>query len=276
MPGERGPKGCRGLPGEPGAQGIQGERGEQGIQGERGEQGLQGERGEQGLQGEQGVMGNPGQPGEQGEPGLQGERGEQGEQGERGEQGIQGERGEQGIQGERGERGPQGPPGSCEDCQGENQQAFVNSNIKGALSVPDKGAVKFPALSETPGEYYASGIDYDGTDTFTIKYAGLYSLTCVLSLEADNPPDNTFYIELNKTSPVAGTANLWTSGQITLTRVGYFDAGTTIRIVNGSGHAVKLCNSAANGSSTGHFALFRFADDGVEKRKTKKGVVPAH
>jgi hypothetical protein len=143
-------------------------------------------------------------------------------------------------------------------------------------SIPSGGAVKFPAISETPKEYLANGIEYDGTDTFTIKYAGLYSLTCILSLDVGNPADNTFYIELNKTTPVAGTANLDTTGQIVLTRVGYLEAGTTIRIVNGSGHTVKLCNSAANSSSTGHFSLFRFADDGIEKRTAKKSVVSAH
>jgi hypothetical protein len=152
----------------------------------------------------------------------------------------------------------------------------VNSNIKDAQSVTNKSAVRFPQMSETPSEYYANGIDYDGTDTFTIKYAGLYSLTCILSLDVGNPADNTFYIELNKTSPVAGTANLSSTGQIVLTRVGYLEAGTTIRIVNGSGHTVKLCNSAVNSSSTGHFSLFRFADDGIDKRTAKKSVVPTH
>jgi hypothetical protein len=155
-------------------------------------------------------------------------------------------------------------------------QAFVNTNIKDVQSVPNKSAVKFPNISETPSEYYANGIEYDGIDTFTIKYAGLYSLTCILSLDVNNPPDNTFYIELNKTSPVAGTANLGTTGQVVLTRVGYFDEGTTIRIVNDSGHAVKLCNAQANGSSTGHLSLFRFADNGIENQTTKKGVISAH
>jgi hypothetical protein len=146
----------------------------------------------------------------------------------------------------------------------------VNSNIKDAQSVAYKSAVKFPRISDTPDEYYANGIEYDGIDTFTIKYSGLYSLTCVLSLDVNNPPENTFYIELNKTSPVAGTANLGTTGQVVLTRVGYFEAGTTIRIVNGSEHTVKLCNAPENGSSTGHLALFRFADDGIQKRAATK------
>jgi len=90
----------------------------------------------------------------------------------------------------------------------------------------------------------------------------------VLSLNTDLG-DNTFYIELNGASAVAGTANMGKTGQIALTRVGYFAAGTTIRIVNGSNHPVTLENSSANVSSTGHLALFRFADDGV----TTRGVI---
>jgi len=54
-----------------------------------------------------------------------------------------------------------------------------------------------------------------------------------------------------------------TTGQITLTRVGYFAAGTTLRIVNISNHAVTLTHAAGNPSCTGHLSLFRFADNGV-------------
>jgi len=158
------------------------------------------------------------------------------------------------------------PPRPCPpDCCPPEPllQPFINSNIKGAQTIPAKGAVKFPALAETPQEYYASGVDYDGVDTITILHSGLYSLTCVLSMDTDLP-DNTFYIEINKTSPVAGAANRGTVGQIVLTRVGYHAAGTTLRIVNGSNHPVKLANATGNLSSTGHLSLFRFAEDGID------------
>jgi len=132
----------------------------------------------------------------------------------------------------------------------------------GTQTIPQGGAVEFPPESTTPTQYYANGIDYDDPDTFTILHAGLYSLTCVLSLDT-TAPDNTFYIQLNGVSSVAGTANLGTTGQIVLTRVGFFDEGTTIRIVNGSGHSVTLANATSNTSSTGHLSLFRFADAGI-------------
>jgi hypothetical protein len=75
---------------------------------------------------------------------------------------------------------------------------------------------------------------------------------------------NTFYIEVNKLSTVAGTANLSSAGQIVLTRVGYHAAGTQLRIVNGSAHAVKLVPASTSASSAGHMSLFRFADDAIE------------
>jgi hypothetical protein len=139
----------------------------------------------------------------------------------------------------------------------------MNSNILGVQSIQRNGAVTFPPIASTPADYYGEGIDYNGSDTFKILQDGLYSLTCVLSLAAGNPAGSTFYVELNRASPVAGTANMGTGGQIVLTRVGFFAAGTTLRIVNGSQHTVTLENSPANHSSTGHLSLFRFADGGV-------------
>jgi len=137
----------------------------------------------------------------------------------------------------------------------------VNSNIKGIQIIPQGGAVTFPLDSEFPQEYYLEGITYNGTDTFTIVTPGLYSLTCVLSLDTGER-DNTFYIELNGYA-VAGTANMGTDGQIVLTRVGFVDAGTNVRIVNGSFHDITIANASVNPSSTGHLSLFRFADLGV-------------
>jgi len=134
----------------------------------------------------------------------------------------------------------------------------------GTQTIANRDAVTFPPESLYPAQYYNSGIDYDGTNTFTITTAGLYSLTCVLSLDTD-APDNTFYIQVNNVS-VAGAANWGTTGEIVLTRVNYYAAGTTVRIINGSGHPVTLRNATANGSSTGHLSLFRFADDGVASR----------
>jgi hypothetical protein len=140
----------------------------------------------------------------------------------------------------------------------------MNSNIIGTQTIPKGGTVKFPPLDSAPKEYYGEGIGYNGTDTFTIKHPGLYSLTCVLSLGANNSPDNCFYIEINGASTVAAAANKGTAGEIVLTRVGYFAAGTTLRIVNGSGHTVTLENASQVSSSTGHLSLFRFADNGID------------
>jgi len=184
---------------------------------------------------------------------------QQGEQGPQGERGPQGFEGPQGPKGEDGKQGEKGPPGKM----GPLLQPFVNSNIKGTQVIKNGGSVTFPLANETQTEYLANGIEYDGKDTFKILYPGLYSLTCVLSIDNDKP-DNTFYIELNGNTPVAGAANIDTKGEIVLTRVGYFAAGTTIRIVNGSGHTVTLSNASANTSSTGHLSLFRIADDGTE------------
>ena len=194
-----------------------------------------------------------------GPPGPPGPRGARGCQGPAGEPGQEGPQGPAGTQGEMGPPGPEGPAGMQ-----EIKQPFLNSNIKNRQTINNGGAVTFPSLSETPQEYYANGIEYSGTDTFKIIYPGLYSLTCALSLDTSSP-DNTFYIELNGVSPVAGAASIGTTGQIVLTRVGYFAAGTTLRIVNGSGHPVTLSNASRNLSSTGHLALFRFADDGIEE-----------
>jgi len=207
-----------------------------------------------GPQGRQGIPGLPGRPGASGSQGVAGPQGIQGNTGPQGIQGITGNTGPQGVQGIQGVTGPTGPQIIT--------QPFMNANIMGTQAIDIGDAVAFPPESETPGQYYGEGIDYSEPDTFTITIPGIYSLTCVLSLAEGNPDDNTFYIELNG-SPVAGTANMGTCGQITLTRVGYIAAGATIRVVNGSGHLITLTNSSSNISSTGHLSLFKFADTGV-------------
>jgi hypothetical protein len=145
-------------------------------------------------------------------------------------------------------------------------QPFVNSNIKGTQIIANKSAVTFPLLSETPNEYFASGIEYNGVDTFKILHSGLYYLSCVLSVDNDKP-DNVFYIELNKTAPVAAAANMGNKGEIVLVRVGYLEAGTTIRIINDSGHPVTLNHASTTNNSTGHLSLFRFADNAMNPIK---------
>jgi hypothetical protein len=117
-------------------------------------------------------------------------------------------------------------------------------------------------LSET-AHWYANGIGYDGTDTFEILTSGVYSLTCVLSLDDGNPPDSCFYIEVNGTAPVASSSSYATTGQITIIRVGYHVAGTTLRIVNASDHAVTLKTSTRTNSGAGHLSMFAFADNGI-------------
>ena len=230
----QGPPGPRGPKGDPGPIGCPGWPGKQGPAGERGPQG---------------------DPGKQGPAGPQGMQGEVGPQGMQGIQGMQGDTGPQGIQGEV---GPQGPPGSSEPIL----QPFLNSNILGVQDIPSRGAVEFPEIDDH-ANYYASGIGYNGIDAFTILQAGLYSLTCVLSLSTNNLPHSHFYIEINGTSPVAGSANMAAQGQVTLTRVGNFTAGTVLRIVNGTNHSVILSNPPESISGTGHLSLFRFADGEV-------------
>jgi hypothetical protein len=214
------------------------------------EKGEKGDKGDKGDQGEPGVDGAKGDKGDTGEPGADGAKGDKGDQGEPGADGAKGDKGDQGEKGE--------------PCQEDLSilQPFVNANIKNKQTIPNKGAVTFPKLNEAPGDWYSSGIGYNGTDTFEIIYPGLYSITCVLSLDTDMT-NNTFYIELNGVSSVAGAANIGKTGEIVLTRVGYFNAGTTIRIVNGSGHPVTIANATENISSTGHLAMFRFADNEI-------------
>ena len=250
-PGPRGPRGCPGAPGYPGAPGPQGPPG---VQGDTGPAGAKGDAGPMGPKGETGAMGPAGPKGDNG---LQGNTGPVGPAGPKGDDGLQGSTGATGPTGPVGPAGPQGPPGIVNPIL----QPFINSNITGVQVISPGNSVSFPAINLTPQEYYAAGVLYDGVDTFTIMYPGLYSLTCVLSLaETGGMDDNHFYIELNNVSSVAGSANMGTSGQITLTRVGHFNTNTTIRIINGSAHTVTLAGSARNASSTGHFSMFRFAD----------------
>ena len=147
----------------------------------------------------------------------------------------------------------------------------MNSNIMDVQDILTGEAVHFPPLGDTPTEYYGEGIEYNCIDTFTIKTTGLYSLTCVLSIHDATDEDTCFYVELNGTSPVAGTAHLGNSGQLVLNRVGQLLADTTVRIVNGSGHTIKLANATGNTSSTGHFSLFKFADAGVGNDQARHG-----
>jgi hypothetical protein len=136
-------------------------------------------------------------------------------------------------------------------------QPFFNANIKETQTIPKGCAVVFPPINETPQQYLASGIDYNGTDTITIKIPGLYSLTCVLCLAENNPGDNFFYVEINHSAHVAGTSNLGTTGQIVLTRVGYFETGTTLRIINASDHTTTLSHATGYSTGTGHISIFR-------------------
>jgi len=262
--GDQGPQGPQGASGEKGDKGDDGDLGPMGPQGPQGPQGASGDKGDKGDEGDVGPMGPQGPQGPAGCCGPQGPQGPEGPQGATGDKGDKGDKGDvgpMGPQGNKGDTGPQGPAGQV----GPLLQPFMNSNIKGIQKIPKGGAVTFPPIDETPSQYYGEGIEYNGTDTFRIVYPGLYSLTCVLSLDTDLP-DNAFSIELNNASHVAGTANIGTTGQIVITRVGYYVAGTTIRIINGSGHPVTLSNASNNQNSTGHLALFRFADERVMTR----------
>jgi hypothetical protein len=255
----------------PSIQGEKGDKGDKGEKGDKGKPGLDGAQGAQGEKGEKGEKGDKGKPGLDGAQGAQGEKGDKGDKGEKGEPGLDGAQGAQGEKGDKGDKGEKGEPGLDGEACHETApilQPFVNSNIKNKQTIPPKGAVTFPKIDETPSEWLASGIGYNGADTFEIMYSGLYSITCVLSLDTALT-NNTFYIELNRASPVAGAANIGTTGEIVLTRVGYFSAGTTIRIVNGSSHAVTIANATDNISSTGHLAMFRFADNMIEHNDIK-------
>ena len=238
IPGPPGPPGPQGRPGPPGRPGTTGSIGPQGPQGIQGADGVTGPQGPQGIQG---VTGTDGVTGPQGP------------------QGIQGVTGADGATGPQGQQGVTGPTGTCECVQ-----PYMNANIMGTQIIQSGDPVTFPDSVGSPTNYYGEGVDYDGGDTFTITIAGIYSLTCVLSLAEGNPPGSTFYVEYSN-NPVAGTANMGASGQIVLTRVGYFPEGATIRIINGSSHTVTIQNAPENGASTGHFSLFKFADLSVDR-----------
>lgn len=204
-----------------------------------------------------GPQGEPGPQGKQGERGPAGPKGEPGPQGPQGEPGERGPQGEQGLKGEQGEIGPVGPKGEPGET-GPVLQPFVNSNIRLTQTIPTNGSVKFPDAADT-ANLVIHGIEYNGSDTFTILKPGLYALVCALSLDNNNPSDNVFSIDVNGVL-LAPAANLGQTGPILLNRVNYYTAGSTVRIVNRANHTVVIKNATADFSSAGHLSLYRFAD----------------
>lgn len=259
--GSQGPAGPQGIPGPQGLQGLPGPEGPQGVPGPQGVQGIAGPEGPQGTPGPQGLQGTPGSQGVQGitgPQGIQGTPGPEGPQGIPGPQGSEGIQGPEGPQGIAGPTGPEGPPGPSVILQ-----PYVNSNIGTNLfntqPIPVDGTVNFG----NGASMTINGIDFNGTDTFTIRTTGIYYLSCTLSFEAGTPAGSTFGISISNAPLLAPSSNTGSAGQITVHRVGTYLAGQTVRIINSPRNAVTLRGADDIAGTLGHLALFRFADGGV-------------
>jgi len=138
------------------------------------------------------------------------------------------------------------------------RQPFANLNIA-EQSIANLGAVTYSAAGAA-----INGLDYTDTNTFTVKTPGIYVLECVLNLAADNDPGNDFAISLNNNliNAVAPAASAANAGPIVIIRVQSYLANTTVKIINRSGHNIRLANGI-NAGSAGHFIFYRIADAGA-------------
>ncbi len=155
------------------------------------------------------------------------------------------------------------PPQKCAAPAGDPLcpvfQPYINANID-AQSVASLGKIRnYLAV-------VAAGISFNGTDTFTVSYPGLYSLSAVLNIAPKTPADSMFAVSLNDSTTLyyAPSSHSGTDGQFSLIRIGYLPADTTLALINLSAHAVSLQNGDSavtdNKGSAGHFCLYRFAD----------------
>lgn len=104
------------------------------------------------------------------------------------------------------------------------------------------------------------GIGYNDVDTFTITNPGLYYLACTLSFEPGSSVGTSFVI-LRNGLPAAPACNTDSVGQISVIRIGFYDVGDTIQIINQSANPATLQHgNTASLSDAGHFCLFRIAD----------------
>ncbi|MFJ7732102.1 hypothetical protein ACIQXF_09425 [Lysinibacillus sp. NPDC097231] len=150
--------------------------------------------------------------------------------------------------------GPTGLLGST-GATGPISQAFFYANIEGQ-TIASGAAVSMESL-----QYF--GIDFNGTDTFIITGAGLYSLDVVLNFAVGTPAQSYFGVSINGGALVAPSSNANTVGQISVIRVNLQSVGETIRIVNGSPNSVTIAETTGVIGSAGHISLYRFADEAM-------------
>jgi len=105
-----------------------------------------------------------------------------------------------------------------------------------------------------------NGVGFNDTDTFTVTNAGVYALQCVLNLANNNAEGTLFSVRVNNQN-FAPASNARNAGPLVLIRVSYYDEGTTVRIMNRSGHNVLIAEDGTTNGSGGHFCLYRIADN---------------
>ncbi|EXG85577.1 hypothetical protein K413DRAFT_2367 [Clostridium sp. ASBs410] len=115
----------------------------------------------------------------------------------------------------------------------------------------------------TFGATTAVGIDFINSNTFVITRAGLYALVCSLNFAVGTPANTYFWVLLNNnpTEGVAPVSNADTVGEITISRVNFYNVGDIVQIASGNiGTSTTLEESPGVTGSAGHLIFFRFAD----------------
>ncbi len=242
--GATGLAGVTGSTGETGATGVTGATGATGATGLAGVTGATGLAGVTGATGATGLAGVTGSTGETGATGATGATGLAGVTGSTGETGATGATGLAGVTGSTGVTGATGPSIIL--------QAFANLNIAGQ-EVPAGGLV------DINGAGVVEGLNFNGTDTFSIITPGLYYLGCTLNFAAGTTADSVFQVNINGTL-VAPAANASTGGQMSVISVQMYNVGDLVSITNFSTNAVTLADGSGVLESAGHFCFFRFAD----------------
>ncbi|RGP42328.1 hypothetical protein BTW32_31305, partial [Bacillus thuringiensis] len=154
--------------------------------------------------------------------------------------------------------GPTGVTGPT----GLGLQPFVDANINGQL-INSNDPVIFPS---DVSNLTIFGIDFNGTDTFTITNPGLYVLGVTLNYNPATGGNTVFAVSLNSTATiVAPAANAGTVGPISIIRIAMYTSGTAIQIRNRSTGQVTIKNgNDPTGNellnSAGHIIFYRIAD----------------
>ena len=240
--GETGPIGPTGPTG---AQGEIGPTGSQGEIGPTGPTGAQGEIGPTGPTGAQGEIGPTGPTGAQGEIGSTGPTGAQGEIGPTGPTGAQGEIGPTGPTGAQGEIGPTGPTGPSGVVGGIQLEL---KNLAGS-NVSDNGVFAFDSV--------LTNLSPDITNTagkIQITASGLYLVDWWINLDGSGDLDSVIINLVDATtSALLGQSYAPPSipGQFygnSIVQVASGQLPFTMQLINASGAAVTLSDSAVQGS----------------------------